>query len=199
MGTSIAPLQASGMDVSAAALRYWEQRQNIVSGNLANVSTDGFKGERAFASLLNGSASPVVSTTTDFSAGPMMTTGAPLDLAIQGRDSSSSRPRTAIASRAVVPCRSTRNTNWSTGRVTRCSEKPTQPAAPPDRSPFRRERRRSRSTPAAPSLPTASRSPGFASNSPLRDRSSSTIRTASSFARHPSQTFPSASARCDRA
>lgn len=84
MGTSIAPLQASGMDVSAAALRYWEQRQNIASGNIANVSTDGFKGERAFASLLAGSAAPVISTTTDFSAGPMTTTGAPLDLAIQG-------------------------------------------------------------------------------------------------------------------
>ena len=84
MGTSIAPLQASGMDVSAAALRYWEQRQNIASGNIANVSTDGFKGERAFASLLAGSAAPVISTTTDFSAGPMTVTGAPLDLAIQG-------------------------------------------------------------------------------------------------------------------
>ncbi len=84
MGTSIAPLQASGMDVSAAALRYWEQRQNIASGNIANVSTDGYKGTHAFASLLGDGASPVISTSTDFSAGPMTTTGAPLDLAVQG-------------------------------------------------------------------------------------------------------------------
>lgn len=84
MGTSIAPLQASGMDVSAAALRYWEQRQDIASGNIANVSTDGYKGTHAFARLLNDGASPVIATSTDFTAGPMTTTGAPLDLAVQG-------------------------------------------------------------------------------------------------------------------
>ena len=84
MGTSVTPSQTSGMDVSAAALRYWEQRQNIASGNIANVSTDGFKGTRAFASLLNDGAAPVISTATDLSAGPMVTTGAPLDLAVQG-------------------------------------------------------------------------------------------------------------------
>ena len=81
MGTSITP---SGMDVSAAALRYWEQRQNIASNNIANVSTNGFKGERAFAVLLGNRASPVVRTATDLSAGPMSATGSPLDLAIQG-------------------------------------------------------------------------------------------------------------------
>jgi flagellar basal-body rod protein FlgF len=81
VGTSITP---SGMDVSAAALRYWEQRQNIASGNIANVSTDGFKGQRAFAQMLGESAAPTIRTATDFSAGPMSTTGAPLDLAIQG-------------------------------------------------------------------------------------------------------------------
>ena len=81
MGTSITP---SGMDVSAAALRYWEQRQNIASANIANVSTDGFKGQRAFAQLLGESGAPTIRSATDFSAGPMSTTGAPLDLAIQG-------------------------------------------------------------------------------------------------------------------
>jgi flagellar basal-body rod protein FlgF len=81
VGTSITP---SGMDVSAAALRYWEQRQNIASSNIANVSTDGFKGQRAFAQLMGDGASPTISTATDLSAGPMSTTGAPLDLAIQG-------------------------------------------------------------------------------------------------------------------
>jgi flagellar basal body rod protein FlgG len=72
------------MDVSAAALRYWEQRQNIASGNIANVSTDGYKGTHAFARLLGDGASPVIGTSTDFSAGPMTTTGAPLDIAVQG-------------------------------------------------------------------------------------------------------------------
>ena len=81
MGTSITP---SGMDVSAAALRYWEQRQNIASSNIANVSTDGFKGERAFAQLMGDGASPAIRTATDLSAGPISVTGAPLDLAIQG-------------------------------------------------------------------------------------------------------------------
>ncbi len=81
MGTSITP---SGMDVSAAALRYWEQRQNIASNNIANVSTDGFKGERAFAQMMGEGASPVIRTASDMSVGPMSTTGAPLDLAIQG-------------------------------------------------------------------------------------------------------------------
>jgi flagellar basal-body rod protein FlgF len=82
MGTSITP---SGMDVSAAALRYWEQRQNIASSNIANVSTDGFKGQHVFAQMMGESASPVLGTSTDMSVGPMSTTGAPLDLAIQGQ------------------------------------------------------------------------------------------------------------------
>jgi flagellar basal-body rod protein FlgF len=82
MGTSITP---SGMDVSAAALRYWEQRQNIASANIANVSTDGFKQQRAFAQMLGESAEPTLRSATDFSAGPMSSTGAPLDLAIQGK------------------------------------------------------------------------------------------------------------------
>jgi flagellar basal-body rod protein FlgF len=81
MGTSITP---SGMDVSAAALRYWEQRQNIASNNIANVSTNGFKGEKAFAQLMGDGASPTVGTATDLTAGPIGATGAPLDLAIQG-------------------------------------------------------------------------------------------------------------------
>jgi flagellar basal-body rod protein FlgF len=81
MGSSITP---SGMEVSAAALRYWEQRQNIASNNIANVSTDGFKGERAFAQLMGDGASPTIRSSTDLRAGPLSPTGAPLDLAIQG-------------------------------------------------------------------------------------------------------------------
>ena len=80
MGISLRP---NGMTSAANALRYWERRQEVVSNNLANVSTDGFKGERAFASLVEG-AVPVVETQTDLRAGTLRPTGAPLDLALGG-------------------------------------------------------------------------------------------------------------------
>jgi flagellar basal-body rod protein FlgF len=72
----------NGMTSAANALRYWERRQEITANNLANVSTDGFKAERAFSSLLNGA--PVIGTTTDSRAGMIRTTGGPMDLAIGG-------------------------------------------------------------------------------------------------------------------
>jgi len=79
MGTGIRP---TGLDNAAAALRYLERRQEVVANNLANINTDGFKGERAFARLLSDGSTPAVETATDFRAGPMTNTGAPLDLAI---------------------------------------------------------------------------------------------------------------------
>ena len=80
MGISFRP---NGMTSSAQALRYLERRQEVVSNNLANASTDGFKGERTFGRLLEGSI-PVVETQTDMRAGTMRPTGAPLDLALGG-------------------------------------------------------------------------------------------------------------------
>ncbi|MHB1225712.1 MAG: flagellar hook-basal body protein [Gemmatimonadaceae bacterium] len=71
------------MTSSAQALRFLERRQEVVSNNLANASTDGFKGERTFGRLLEGSI-PVVETQTDMRAGTMRPTGAPLDLALGG-------------------------------------------------------------------------------------------------------------------
>ncbi|HEY0970388.1 MAG TPA: flagellar hook-basal body protein [Gemmatimonadales bacterium] len=71
------------MASAAHALRYWERRQEVVSHNLANVSTDGFKGERAFARLLDGSL-PAVDAQTDLRAGTLRPTGNPLDLAMAG-------------------------------------------------------------------------------------------------------------------
>jgi flagellar basal-body rod protein FlgF len=70
-----------GTTSAAAALRYLEQKQQIVANNLANVSTAGFKGERVFARLLNG-ALPVASTGTNLAAGELETTGSAFDLAI---------------------------------------------------------------------------------------------------------------------
>ena len=76
-------IPANGMSAAKAALRYWERRQEIVANNLANVSTDGFKGERAFARLVD-EATPVAETATDLSTGSLRATGNPLDVALGG-------------------------------------------------------------------------------------------------------------------
>ncbi|MGI9091799.1 MAG: flagellar hook-basal body protein [Gemmatimonadaceae bacterium] len=81
MGTSVRP---NGMSSAAAALRYWERRQEVSSNNLANVSTDGFKGQKVFAQMVEG-ALPAANAVTDFTPGPLNTTGNPLDVAIEGR------------------------------------------------------------------------------------------------------------------
>jgi flagellar basal body rod protein FlgG len=80
VGSSIRP---TGLDSAVAALRFWERRQEVVANNLANVNTDGFKGERAFARLLDGNL-PVVDTATDLKTGAISATGNPLDVAISG-------------------------------------------------------------------------------------------------------------------
>jgi flagellar basal-body rod protein FlgF len=73
----------NGLSSAASALRYWERRQEIASNNLANASTDGFKAERVFATML-GDALPVAKTSTDTQAGSVRQTGNPLDVAIKG-------------------------------------------------------------------------------------------------------------------
>jgi flagellar basal-body rod protein FlgF len=75
--------EINGMTKSAHALRYWEIKQQAVSNNLANVSTDGFKGERVFARLM-GDALPVADSATDLRQGTLKVTGSPLDLALAG-------------------------------------------------------------------------------------------------------------------
>jgi flagellar basal body rod protein FlgG len=71
------------MDSAASALRYWERKQEVVANNLANVSTDGFKAQRVFASLLDG-ALPVANTSSDLSTGSLKQTGNNMDVAING-------------------------------------------------------------------------------------------------------------------
>ncbi len=73
-----------GIGIGARALRYWEQRQQVVTNNLANASTPGFKSERVFAQLLAGQSAPVASTGTDFSEGALDVTDRPLDVALDG-------------------------------------------------------------------------------------------------------------------
>jgi flagellar basal-body rod protein FlgF len=75
--------EINGMTRAAHALRYWEVRQQAVANNLANATTDGFKGERVFARLM-GDALPIADAATDLTAGTLKVTGAALDLAIGG-------------------------------------------------------------------------------------------------------------------
>ncbi len=74
----------NGMTSASHALRYWEHRQEITANNLANVSTNGFKGERSFAQLIGGE--PVIGTHIDRSTGNIRMTGERTDLAL-GDDS----------------------------------------------------------------------------------------------------------------
>lgn len=66
----------------AQALRYWEERQQVVAHNLANAETTGFKGERLFARLLGETLA--TQAATDMRAGALTPTGAALDLALEG-------------------------------------------------------------------------------------------------------------------
>jgi flagellar basal-body rod protein FlgF len=76
-------VRPTGMQHAAAALQMLERRQEVLANNLANVSTTGFKGERVFSELLSGGL-PTVRTATDTRVGALISTGAPLDLAITG-------------------------------------------------------------------------------------------------------------------
>ncbi len=69
----------------AAALQYWERRQQVVTNNLANVDTAGFKAERVFGQLLNDGTT-VAAAGTDRSAGALTPTGNPLDMAMGNGD-----------------------------------------------------------------------------------------------------------------
>ncbi len=69
--------------VGARALRYWETRQAVLSHNLANVETPGYKAVRVFARLLDD-ATMVADARTDFSSGSLTPTDRPLDVALTG-------------------------------------------------------------------------------------------------------------------
>ena len=74
----------NGMHSAASALRYYERKQEVVANNLANVSTNGFKAQRVFATLLDGIA-PAAESGTDFSVGSLRQTANPTDVAIDGQ------------------------------------------------------------------------------------------------------------------
>lgn len=70
-----------GLRRAGRAMGYLERRQEVVSHNLANASTPGFRGERVFAQVLEGLA-PQAHARTDLRAGSLTPTGRPLDLAL---------------------------------------------------------------------------------------------------------------------
>lgn len=76
------PDPRSALSRAGHALKFWETRQNVISNNLANVNTAGFKGERVFARLL-GEASLAAEGGTDFRRGSLTETGRQLDLALE--------------------------------------------------------------------------------------------------------------------
>lgn len=76
-------MRPDGLLAAAKALRYWEDRQQVLAHNLANADTPGFKAERVFARLIEGEG-VVARTATDQSQGTLTPTGRPLDLAIDG-------------------------------------------------------------------------------------------------------------------
>jgi flagellar basal body rod protein FlgG len=76
-------MKTDGIASAASALRYWERRQEVVTNNLANANTDGFKAERVFARLV-GEALPEAAAATDRREGSYRPTGNAFDLAIGG-------------------------------------------------------------------------------------------------------------------
>jgi flagellar basal-body rod protein FlgF len=76
-------MRTNGMSSAAAALRYWERRQEVTANNLANVETSGFKAKRVFARMIDD-ALPVADTVSDMRVGTLRPTGNPLDLALDG-------------------------------------------------------------------------------------------------------------------
>lgn len=65
------------------ALSYWQRRAEVVTHNLANAETAGFRGARVFTEMMADGV-PRVGTRTDDRAGALRQTGSPLDLAVRG-------------------------------------------------------------------------------------------------------------------
>lgn len=77
------PVRQNGMSSAASALQMLERRQAVLSNNLANASTRGFKAETAFARIMDD-AMAVTDTAIDLGQGNLTETHNPLDLAVEG-------------------------------------------------------------------------------------------------------------------
>ena len=76
-------LKNTGLTSAAAALHFYERRQQAIANNLANVDTTGFKKERVFGRMVDDAVAAAESM-TDRSQGTISPTGNPLDVAMQG-------------------------------------------------------------------------------------------------------------------
>ncbi len=75
-------LKNSGLTSAAAALHFYERRQQSIANNLANVDTTGFKKERVFGRMVDDAVAAADSM-TDRSQGDVTPTGNALDVAMQ--------------------------------------------------------------------------------------------------------------------
>lgn len=72
------------MRTAARALQYWRLRQDVMSNNLANAGSKGFKGEEVFARMLE-SGETTFDSGADLTPGQIEQTGRSLDVALEGR------------------------------------------------------------------------------------------------------------------
>lgn len=77
------PVRLNGMTSAAATLQMLERKQQVLTNNLANASTRGFKGETTFARII-GNALATTDTALDVAPGSLTETRNSLDLAVEG-------------------------------------------------------------------------------------------------------------------
>jgi len=77
------PVRLNGMTSAAATLQMLERKQQVLTNNLANASTRGFKGETTFARII-GNALATTDTALDVTPGSLTETRNSLDLAVEG-------------------------------------------------------------------------------------------------------------------
>jgi len=75
-------LKNTGLTSAAAALHFYERRQQSIANNLANVDTTGFKKERVFGRIVDDAVAAAESM-TDRTQGDITPTGNALDVAVQ--------------------------------------------------------------------------------------------------------------------
>lgn len=78
-----------GLNVAGRAMSNFAARHDVIANNLANVSTPGFARRDTFVERLSAVDTdpfegPRIETRVDFTAGPPVLTGNPLDLSLEG-------------------------------------------------------------------------------------------------------------------
>lgn len=74
----------TGIANTARTMSYYTRMQEVVTNNLANSSTEGFKADRITAHLVGNAPHPVAVETTDMRQGAFRDTGRALDLSLDG-------------------------------------------------------------------------------------------------------------------